>query len=128
MFNFFLLWQWLYMKQKGRCICGKLLWGGIAGSASLIGAAVLMLVPVKKRIIGFIMALGTGALIGSTSYELLEEAYEISGGLQEEAIGFLGGAVIFTILDIVISRSGGKNRKSSSLHKTHNKDEKGYED
>ncbi|SEN40850.1 zinc transporter, ZIP family [Terribacillus saccharophilus] len=102
-----------------------ILWGGIAGSASLIGAAVLMLAPVKKRIIGFIMALGTGALIGSTSYELLEEAYEISGGLQEEAIGFLGGAVIFTILDIVISRSGGKNRKSSSLHKTHNKDEKG---
>ncbi|WP_307321366.1 ZIP family metal transporter [Evansella vedderi] len=89
-----------------------ILWGTIAASATLMGAIVVLKFKVPRKVIGFIMALGTGALIGATTYELLEESLEISGFL-EVAIGFLGGALIFTILDYLIVRKGGQERKHS---------------
>ncbi|MEQ6377346.1 ZIP family metal transporter [Bacillaceae bacterium S4-13-58] len=90
-----------------------LLWGTIAGSATMLGALVVLKYSIPKKIIGYIMALGTGALIGATSYELLEDAVSRSGFFQI-AIGFLGGSLIFTFLDIVISRKGGHKRKHSN--------------
>ncbi|WP_186578592.1 ZIP family metal transporter [Aquibacillus kalidii] len=92
-----------------------ILWGTIAASATMLGALIVLKFKIPNRIIGFIAALGTGALIGATTYELLEDALEISG-FKEIAIGFLGGALIFTILDIVISRNGGHQRKNSEGH------------
>lgn len=89
-----------------------IMWGGIAGSASLLGALTVLIFDVKKRIIGYIMALGVGALIAATTYELLGEAVE-QAGFIEAAIGFLGGALIFTVFDVVVSRKGGHNRKQS---------------
>lgn len=89
-----------------------ILWGTIAASATMLGALIVLKFNIPKRIIGFIMALGTGALIGATTYELLEDALEYSG-FKEIAIGFLGGALIFTILDMLVSRKGGKQRKRS---------------
>lgn len=88
-------------------------WGTVAASATLFGALVVLKFTIPRRIIGFIMALGTGALIGATTYELLEGAMEISG-IKEVAIGFLGGALVFTILDYVISHKGGHERKHSA--------------
>ncbi|WP_407270262.1 ZIP family metal transporter [Radiobacillus sp. PE A8.2] len=87
-----------------------IMWGTIAASATMLGAVIVLLVSIPKRIIGFIMALGTGALIGATTYELLEDALEISG-FTEIGLGFLGGALVFTILDIIVSHRGGKHRK-----------------
>ncbi len=92
-----------------------LLWGTIAASATLLGALLSLYVAISKRLIGFIMALGTGALIGATSYELLEDALEISGFTQV-AIGFLGGAIVFTLLDSIVSHSGGKRRKETTAN------------
>ncbi|MCT2537744.1 ZIP family metal transporter [Aquibacillus koreensis] len=89
-----------------------ILWGTIAASATLLGALIVLRFSIPKRIIGFIMALGTGALIGATTYELLEGALALSG-FKEIAIGFLGGALIFTILDIIVSHRGGHKRKKS---------------
>ncbi|MDL4841050.1 ZIP family metal transporter [Aquibacillus rhizosphaerae] len=89
-----------------------ILWGTIAASATMIGALIVLQFSIPKRIIGFIMALGTGALIGATTYELLEGALELSG-FKEIAIGFLGGALVFTILDIIVSHGGGHQRKKS---------------
>ncbi|MFA9557060.1 ZIP family metal transporter [Evansella sp. AB-rgal1] len=89
-----------------------ILWGTIAASATLLGALVVLKFTIPKKIIGSIMALGTGALIGATTYELLEESLEISS-IKEVAIGFLGGALIFTILDYYISHKGGQKRKHS---------------
>ncbi|WP_077325584.1 ZIP family metal transporter [Virgibacillus siamensis] len=89
-----------------------IMWGGIAGSASLLGALAVLFFNVKKRIIGYIMALGVGALIAATTYELLGEAVE-KAGFTEAAIGFIGGALIFTIFDIVVSTNGGHKRKHS---------------
>lgn len=87
-----------------------LFWGTFAASATLLGALIALKFSLPKRIIGYIMALGTGALIGATAYELLQESLEKSG-LIEVAIGFLGGALLFTILDYFISHKGGHQRK-----------------
>lgn len=93
-----------------------IMWGTIAASATMAGAALVLLFSIPKRIIGFIMALGTGALIGATTYELLEDALDM-GGFTQTAIGFLGGALVFTILDILVSRGGGHQRKESDRKK-----------
>ncbi|MEZ0481491.1 ZIP family metal transporter [Planococcus sp. SSTMD024] len=89
-----------------------LLWGAIAGAANLIGAVLVLAIPFPRRLIAYVMALGTGALIGVVSFELLGKALELSG-LGAIALGFLGGAAIFTIFDIIISRNGGSHRKRS---------------
>ncbi|MFT8322478.1 MAG: ZIP family metal transporter [Bacillus sp. (in: firmicutes)] len=89
------------------------MWGGISGSAVLLGAIAAIFLPIKKRFIGFIMAFGTGVLIGASTYELLEDSVE-SGGLFSTALGFLAGAIVFSILDIVISKRGAQNRKRSA--------------
>ncbi|WP_017814250.1 MULTISPECIES: ZIP family metal transporter [Paenibacillus] len=89
-----------------------LMWGAIAGSAVLLGALVAMYFKIPKKIIGWIMAFGTGTLIGAASFELLEDAIE-DGGLVATAIGFLVGAVVYTVFDLLISSRGGANRKRS---------------
>lgn len=89
-----------------------LLWGAVAGGANLLGALIVMAFNLPQKLIGYIMALGTGALIGAVAFELLDEAMEISG-LTQIALGFLGGALIFTILDILVTRKGGMHRKRS---------------
>ncbi|WP_156288963.1 ZIP family metal transporter [Oceanobacillus salinisoli] len=87
-----------------------IMWGTIAASATMIGALLVLKFSISRRVIAFIMALGTGALIGATTFELLEDAVEMTG-FTEFAIGFLGGSLIFTILDIIVSRRGGEQRK-----------------
>ena len=89
------------------------MWGGISGAAVLLGALAAIFLPIQKKVIGFIMAFGTGVLIGASTYELLEDSVE-SGGLYATASGFLAGAVVFSILDIIISKKGAKDRKRSS--------------
>ena len=89
-----------------------LLWGAVAGAANLLGAVIVLLTSLPKKLIGYVMALGTGALIGAVSYDLLEEALELSG-LKEIAFGFLGGAIIFTIFDMIVNRKGAQHRKRS---------------
>ncbi|KIL78404.1 ZIP family metal transporter [Bacillus badius] len=89
-----------------------LLWGAIAGAANLLGAVAVLLISLPKRLIGYIMALGTGALIAAVSYDLLEEAMKLSG-LKDLAFGFLGGAILFTVLDMLVNRKGAQHRKRS---------------
>ena len=67
------------------------LWGGMAGGALLIGAAVAYWVHVPLRLIAGMMAFGSGVLISALAFELMDEAYQRGG--FDEAIGFLGGAV-----------------------------------
>ncbi|CAM3868330.1 ZIP family metal transporter [Mesobacillus zeae] len=88
------------------------LWGGIAGSAVLLGAIAGILFNIRRNIIGAIMAFGTGVLIGAASFELLADSVN-EGGLAATVAGFLAGALIFTVVDILLSRKGGKERKRS---------------
>ena len=87
-------------------------WGGVAGSALLIGAAAAWFLAVPRRAIAAIMAFGAGVLISALAFDLMDEAYA-SGGFDSTSFGFLAGAVIYTGATFALNRRGGKRRKRS---------------
>ncbi len=89
-----------------------LLWGLLGGSALLIGAGIVYLVNLPYRAVAATMAFGSGVLISALSFELMEDAYS-KGGFVGSSLGFLGGALAFSLANVVITRSGGHNRKRS---------------
>jgi zinc transporter, ZIP family len=91
------------------------LWGLLAGSALVIGAALAWFVPIPQRIIAAVMAFGSGVLISALSFELMDEAFH-RGGFASTSVGFLGGAAVFTAGNIYLSRRGAKHRKRSGGH------------
>jgi zinc transporter, ZIP family len=91
-------------------------WGGVAGSAVLLGCFTGLAFPIPKKWTAWIMAFGTGILIGAVSFELLVEAVEQSN-LKVTAIGFILGSGIFTIINSILSKKGGHERKMSGVKK-----------
>ncbi|QOS79782.1 ZIP family metal transporter [Paenibacillus sp. JNUCC31] len=89
-----------------------LMWGGISASAVVIGALAALFLKIPKRVIGWIMAFGTGTLIGAAAFELIGDALN-DGGIVPTAIGFTSGAVVYTLFDLLISSKGGAGRKRS---------------
>lgn len=61
------------------------MWGGISASAVVIGALAALFLKIPKRVIGWIMAFGTGTLIGAATFELLGDALN-DGGIIPTAI------------------------------------------
>ena len=88
------------------------LWGLLAGSALLPGAAVAWFAAVPARLVAAVMAFGSGVLVSALSFEPMDEAYR-QGGFDSTALGFLGGAVAYTSANIAITRRGGAHRKRS---------------
>lgn len=88
------------------------MWGGISASAVVIGALAALFLKIPKRVIGWIMAFGTGTLIGAAAFELIGDALN-DGGIVPTAIGFTSGAVVYTLFDLLISSKGGAGRKRS---------------
>ncbi len=108
-------------KKPQRVVVGKkgeiemwhaAMWGGISGSAVLLGALASMFFSIRRQIIGYIMAFGTGVLIGAAAYELLGDA-AAEGGMVSTGAGFIAGAVVFTIFDYAVSKRGASHRKRS---------------
>jgi ZIP family zinc transporter len=89
------------------------MWGGISASAVVIGALAALFLKIPKRVIGWIMAFGTGTLIGAAAFELIGDALN-DGGIVPTAIGFTSGAVVYTLFDLLISSKGGAGRKRSA--------------
>ncbi|TYR80831.1 ZIP family metal transporter [Priestia megaterium] len=96
-----------------------LFWGAISGSAVFIGALVAIFSPIKNSWIAYIMAFGTGVLIGAATYELLQGSVE-EGGISATACGFLTGAAVFTTLDLFLAKQGGHQRKRSTQQHSSN--------
>jgi ZIP family zinc transporter len=88
------------------------LWGLLAGSALLLGAALGYFARVPQRLIAAIMAFGSGVLISALSFDLMDEAYK-RGGFDSTAIGFVCGAAVYTAANWYLSRRGAKHRKRS---------------
>ena len=89
-----------------------LVWGAVGASALLIGALAAYHSTPSPKTIAVVMALGTGLLIGSVSFELIDEA------LKTAAVALVGlvmlfGAAAFTVGDWYIDRRGGADRKDS---------------
>ncbi len=87
-------------------------WGGVAGSALLIGAAIGYFARVPQRVIAAVMAFGGGVLVSALSFDLVDDAYRQSGAWIAGG-GFLAGAVIFTLGTFALNHHGGRRRKRS---------------
>ncbi|MGN8551164.1 UNVERIFIED_CONTAM: ZIP family zinc transporter [Microbacterium sp. SLM126] len=77
--------------------------GLIGGGALLLGAVVAWFVDIPQRVVAGIMALGSGVLISTLAFELVEEAADV-GGLVPTTVGFLAGAIIYIVADWLVSR------------------------
>ncbi|GGB09729.1 ZIP family metal transporter [Macrococcus hajekii] len=90
-------------------------WGAVSGGAVLLGAIISMIIHIPRKILGFIMAFGVGVLIGAATFELLQESLDKSE-MMNTVIGFAAGAIVFTVLEAIITHHGGKHRKRSNAH------------
>jgi ZIP family zinc transporter len=87
-------------------------WGAVAGAALVVGAGAGYGLRVGRRVIAAVMAFGSGVLISTLSFDLIDEAYA-RGGFGSVAAGFLGGAAVYTAVNILLARRGAKHRKRS---------------
>jgi zinc transporter, ZIP family len=85
-------------------------WGALGAAALLVGALIAYLLSPSRAVIAVVMALGTGLLIGSVSFELVDDALEHQDVAWVALMVLLGGAV-FTVGDWLLSRRGGGERK-----------------
>jgi ZIP family zinc transporter len=88
-------------------------WGFVGGAALIIGAAIAYVWDMPDRVLGGVMAFGSGVLISAVAFELVDEANRTTDGDWAVAAGMAAGALVFFVGDWWIDRSGGKNRKSS---------------
>ena len=87
-------------------------WGAVGASALLVGALVAYVATPSPKIIAVVMALGAGLLIGSISFELIDEALKTSD-VGTVGLWTLIGAAAFSIGNRVLDRKGGGDRKDS---------------
>ena len=88
-------------------------WGALGASALLVGALIAYLLSPTREVIAVVMALGTGLLIGSVSFELIDEALKYQA-VAWVALLVLGGAAVFTVGDWLLERRGGGERKDAT--------------
>ncbi|WP_437682158.1 ZIP family metal transporter [Sorangium sp. So ce131] len=100
------------------------MWGLVAGSSLLLGAAIGYFARVPTRLVAAIMAFGAGVLISALSFELVNKAYE-RGGLDATALGFLGGAAVYSLANHAVGKQGGKHRKRSGAQQAREEDRSG---
>jgi zinc transporter, ZIP family len=89
-------------------------WGTLAASSLVIGAIVALLFHIGLRMIGLIMAFGSGVLISAISFDLVQEAVDKSSGHGWVVGGFFAGCLVFFGGDRLIDRLGGGQRKDPS--------------
>lgn len=88
------------------------LWGLLAGSALIVGAALAWFARLPQRAIAAVMAFGAGVLISALSFELMGEAFR-QGGFVSTAAGFVAGAAVFTVANWQLARAGARHRTRS---------------
>jgi ZIP family zinc transporter len=81
-------------------------WGFVAGSSLVLGAAIALAARPGHRVVGLTMAFGAGMLITSVSYELVGDAVA-EGDTGGIAVAMLLGALVFVAGDMAIDRVGG---------------------
>src|SRR3954452_190262 len=88
-------------------------WGLLAASSLVIGAVVALCFTISVRVIGWIMAFGSGVLISAIAFDLVEEAAGESGNGPVIA-GLFAGCFVFFFGDGLIDRLGGGDRKDAT--------------
>lgn len=100
------------------------LWGLLAGSALVIGAAIAWFVHVPRRVAASVMAFGAGVLISALAFDLVDEAEQM-GGLWPTTVGFLAGAITYVGINVVLARRGARHRKRSGGQQASEADQQG---
>ena len=88
-------------------------WGFLAASSLIAGGAVALLWPVGPRLLGLVMAFGSGVLISAVAFELVQEAWDTDGGHGSVVAGLFAGSLVFYVGDLLIDRAGGEQRKDA---------------
>src|SRR4029453_507860 len=81
-------------------------WGFVGGIALVIGAIYALRASPSARVVGLIMAFGSGVLISAVAYELVAEAFVAAGGGPAIALGLAAGALTYFGGDSLIARRG----------------------
>mgnify|MGYP003562235669 CR=1 FL=1 len=100
------------------------IWGLVAGSALVIGAAIGFLTKIPHKVIAAIMEFGSGVLISALSFDLVEEAHK-RGGFVAAAVGFFLGASIFTAANVYLAHRGAAARKLSGQQQPSEEEDQG---
>jgi zinc transporter, ZIP family len=88
------------------------LWGTVAASSLVIGAALALVRDWPVKQVSLVLAFGAGALISAVSFELAEDGAEVGGGLAV-GIGLGVGALTYFGLDSLIEGRGGSDPASA---------------
>jgi len=94
-------------------VLGAFGWGLLAASSLLVGGAFALRFQVSSRVLGMVMAFGSGVLISAVAYDLVEDAFATAHGQNAVALGLASGALVFFAGDTLIDRAGGAKRKAS---------------
>ena len=94
-------------------MAGAFGWGFLAASSLVIGAVVALRFKISRRVIGLIMAFGSGVLISAVAFDLVEEAANTSTGHGAVIGGLFVGCGVFFGGDWLIDRAGGSQRKDA---------------
>jgi ZIP family zinc transporter len=100
------------------------LWGLLAGSALLVGAAIGYFAKLPQRLIAAVMAFGSGTMISALSFDLMDEAYK-RGGFDSASIGFVAGAAVYTAANWYLAHHGARHRKRSGNQQPSEKEDSG---
>jgi ZIP family zinc transporter len=89
-------------------------WGLLASSSLVLGAVIAITFRLSLRVIGLIMGFGAGVLISAVSFDLVQEAAEMSLGEGAVVTGLFCGCALFAGGDWLINRYGGHTRKHAT--------------
>lgn len=89
------------------------LWGWLAASGLLIGAAIGFLAKLPQKVVASIMAYGSGVLVAALCFGQIPEAERI-GGLWPTMAGLLAGGAVFVLASQYIDRLERHHRGRSS--------------
>lgn len=84
-----------------------LLWGAVAASSLVLGAALAMFWRWPDAVVGIVLAFGAGALIAGVAFELAE-AGVAEGGPLAVGLGLAAGALAFFFTDRAVERRTGR--------------------
>jgi zinc transporter, ZIP family len=98
-----------------------LFWGFVVSVPLLLGCLLTPTTRLSRKTIAFIMAFGSGVLVASLAYSLIEEAFKMSQSIPPIIIGFISGGLAFTIANYCLSN------RSSQSNNSHRKKSHGTE-
>ena len=92
---------------------GAILWGIVAASPLIIGAALALLRTWPPRWLGIVLGFGAGALMASIAFELWEEGLDLAGPIPL-IVGVVGGALASFIADRILDARAAKTKDQGS--------------